>query len=97
MCWRFQMIISAYYLAVRIASLVFIRFFNFWQYIVHFLLKHLLQHLLLIFVFDAMLDTETRRKVFCGVVLMDYYSLTQSRTQVDVDEKKRLSVTNHAN
>ena len=58
------MIISAYYLAVRIASLVFIRFFNFWQYIVHFLLKHLLQHLLLIFVFDAMLDTKTRRKVF---------------------------------
>ena len=89
--------ISVHYLAVRIASLVFIRFFNFWQYIVYFLLKHLLQHLLLIFVFDAMLDTETRRKVFRGVVLMDYYSLTQSRTQVDVDEKKRLSVTNHAN
>jgi hypothetical protein len=97
MCSRFQILISVHYLAVRIASLVFIRFFNFWQYIVYFLLKHLLQHLLLIFVFDAMLDTETRRKVFCGVVLMDYYSLTQSRTQVDVDEKKRLSVTNHAN
>jgi hypothetical protein len=88
---------SVQYLAVGIASLVFFRFFYFWQYVVHFLLKHVLQHLLLIFVFDAMLCTEARRKVLCVVVLMDYHSFAQSLAQIDVNEKKGLPIIDHAN